>query len=212
MSTFEDLLKKWGETQETVLQPGAYNQVSLDKIVRSRTKKHMNKVMHYFWASFGLQVLVYAMLCAVMVQHGRDGETLLFCIAGILLFLPFTILLMKKFKAMAIAKPVVKNEGEDAGATVYNYVLRQHNLLQSFYTFKKRYELILIPISSAIGIFLTFKLFVPGGAMQYQEAATGIFIVTIVSCFATIYMENKKSFEQPLHQFREILEEFKKEA
>lgn len=212
MLTFEDLKKRWEENQDPGANPAAYDRYTLDKIVRARTKKHMNQVMQYFWASFCLQVLVYAMLCAAMVKYGGNLETLLFCIAGVLLFLPFTIMLMKKFKAMAITKPAVKNEGEDPGATLYNYALRQHNLLQSFYKFKKRYELILVPLSSAIGVFLVFKLFVPGGAMQYQEAATGIFIVTIVSCFAAIYMENKKSFEQPLQQLREILEEFKKDA
>src|SRR5688572_19556424 len=111
MSTFEDLKKKWEENQDVVADPAAYDQYTLNKIVRARTKKHTHQAMQYFWASFGLQVLVYSMLCAVMVQYGGSVETLLFCITGILLFLPFTIMLMKKFKAMAITKPVVKNEG-----------------------------------------------------------------------------------------------------
>jgi hypothetical protein len=212
MSTFEDLKKKWNENQDSASASAAYDQPALEKIFRSRIKKHTGRVMQYFMASFFLQVLVYAMLCAVMVRHGRDRETLLFCIAGILLFLPFTVMLMKKFKAMAIAKPVVENEGDDAGGSLYNYVLKQHDLLQGFYKFKKWYELILIPLSSAIGIFLIFKLFVPGGAAQYREAATGLFIITLITCFATIYIENKKSFEQPLHQLREVLGEFKRDA
>ncbi|HRP56182.1 MAG TPA: hypothetical protein PLH26_09025 [Agriterribacter sp.] len=45
-----------------------------------------------------------------------------------------------------------------------------------------------------------------------MKAATGIFIVAIVSCFATIYMENKESFEPPLRQLREVLKEFKRDA
>ena len=212
MSTFEDLKKKWDENQDSASASAAYDQPALEKIFRSRIKKHTGKVMQYFRASFLLQVLVYALLGTVMVKYGSDTETLLYSIAGILLFLPFTFMLVTKCKAMAMIRPGGESTDAKAGASLYHSVLRQHDLLQSFYAFKKRYELILVPLSSAIGIFLTFKLFIPGGAAQYQEAATGIFTITLISCFAAIYTENKKSFEQPLHQLREVLGEFKRDA
>ena len=163
--------------------------------------------MRYFWASFGLQILVYALLSHVIVKYGSDDETLLFGIAGILLFIPFTVMLMRKFKRMAVTRP----KDGSTGTSLRSYVQQQYSLLQSFYTFKKRYEFILIPLAAAIGIFLTFKLYVPGGALAYLTSAISIFVITVVSCALAIVSENKKSFEQPLNELQKIIEEFKLE-
>jgi hypothetical protein len=91
-------------------------------------------------------------------------------------------------------------------------VQKQALMLQSFYLFKKRYELILIPMASAIGVFLTFKLYVPGGIEQHPQAALTTFVITIASCFMAIFSENKKSFEQPIRELRVILEDLKRES
>jgi len=207
MSTFEELKKVWDENQRTVSVPNYYDQTAIEKIVRSRTKKHTNTAMQYFWAAFVLQILVYALLSHVMIKYGSDIETLLFSSAGVLLFLPFTIVLMKKFKRMAITKP----EEGNTGTSLYNYVVKQRGLLQSFYTFKKRYELILIPLSTVIGVFLTFKLYVPGGVEENITGAVVTFVIAIISCILAILSENKKSFEQPLHDLNLLLNEFKAE-
>jgi hypothetical protein len=159
MSTFEDLREIWKANQETVLVSKHYDRKTLDSIVKSRMKKNMKKSMHYFWGSLFLQILVYALLSHVIIRYGSDAETLIFGIAGILLFLPFTVVLMKKFKRMATVKP----EDGNSGKSLYRYVFQQHALLKAFYTFKKRYEFLLVPLSTGIGVFLTFKLFVPGG-------------------------------------------------
>lgn len=208
MSTFDELKKVWDENQSSVSIPEAYDHRTLEKIIRSRTKKHMNTAMQYFWAAFVLQIVVYALLSHVMIKYGSDWETLLFSMAGALLFLPFTIMLMKKFKQMAVTKP---NEG-NTGTSLYNYVRQQQSLLQNFYKFKKSYELMLIPLSTIIGIFLTFKLYVPGGAAENLTGAIITFVITIISCGLVIRSENRKSFEQPLRQLNELIREFKLEG
>jgi len=205
MKTFEDIKNLWNENRETVSPPKSYDQKHLEKIVKSRTKTHMNKAMHYFWAALFLQILVYALLSHVILRYGGDSQTLLIGIAGILVFLPFTIVLMKKFKQMAIVRPA---EGNTA-ASLYEYIDRQHLLLKSFYTFKKRYELLLVPLSSAIGVFLTFKLFVPGGITENPTGAAITFVITLISMTWSIRSENKKSFEKPLHELAQLLQEFK---
>jgi hypothetical protein len=207
MSTFEELKKVWEADQETAKAYKSYDHKSLDNIVKSRMKKNMKKTMHYFWGAFFLQILVYALLSHVMLKYGGDIKTLFIGIAGVLLYLPFTILLMKKFKQMAVVKPVQSNSGK----SLYQYVLQQRTLLQSFYTFKKRYEFLLVPLSTGIGIFLTFKLFVPGGVEGNLTGAIITFLITILSMVASIRLENKKSFEQPLHDLNQLLNEFKAE-
>ena len=207
MSTFEELKKVWEANQETAEGYKRYDHATLVNIVKSRTKKNMKKSMHYFWGALFLQILVYALLSHVIVKYGGNTETLLFGIAAILLYLPFTILLMKKFKQMAIVKPAQGN----SGWSLYQYVFQQRALLQGFYTFKKRYEFLLIPLSTGIGVFLTFKLFVPGGVEENPTGATVTFLVSLFSMIMSIRLENKKSFEQPLQDLSRLLKEFQAE-
>jgi hypothetical protein len=204
MSTFNELKKMWCEHQEVASVPVHYDHNAIDKIVKTRTKKNINIAMQYFWAAFTLQIIVYAMLSHVMIKHGSDIETLLLAGLGVVLFLPFTVVLMTKFKAMAVTKP----EGGNRENSIYKFVLRQQKLLQSFYNFKRRYELILIPLASAIGVVLTFKLYVPGGLETHLTGAVIAFVITLISCGAAIIKENKKNFEMPLQQLRELLKDF----
>jgi hypothetical protein len=206
MSTLEDFKKMWGENSKCLVSLSKpYDHASLKNIARSRTQKHVNTAMRYFWASFGLQIFVYSLLSHVIVKYGSDPQTLLFGIVGIFLFLPFTVMLMRKFKRMAVTKPKDRN----TASSLRSYVQQQYSLLQSFYAFKKWYEFILVPLAAAIGIFLTFKLYVPGGALAYLTSAISIFVITIVSCGLVIVSENKRSFEQPLNELQKILEDFK---
>jgi hypothetical protein len=204
MQTFEDIKNLWNESGKGNFSPTPYDQKSLEQIVKSRTKKHMKASMQYFWGALFLQILVYALLSHVIIKYGSDPQTLITGAAGILLFLPFTVVLMKKFKQIAITRP----EG-NTGGPLYDYVVRQQKLLQSFYSFKKRYELLLVPLSSAIGVFLTFKLFVPGGVMEHQMGAVITLLITLISMVYAIRSENRKSFEQPLGNLDALLRQFK---
>jgi hypothetical protein len=205
MSTFENIKKIWRENQPSDLANHMYDHETFRTIVMARTKRNINKSMQYFWAAFALQFLVYGLLSNVIVKYWSDQQTLLFSILGIALFVPFTVVLMKKFKQIAITRPGNGN----AKTSLYNYVFIQHSLLQSFYRFKRRYELALVPLSSAIGVFLTFKLWVPGGIMAYPVGALMAFALTVASCAAAIYLENRKNFRKPLDNLRRLLEEFK---
>jgi hypothetical protein len=204
MKTLDELKEMWSLNQNTSLQ--TYDQSSLEKMFRSRVKKNINHSMQYFWASFTLQIVVYALLSHVMVKHWSDSDVLVNCIGGILLFLPFTIMLMSKFKSIAKTKLT-----GDSGMSLHEYALAHRRLLQSFYRFKTRYELVLIPLSSAIGVFLTFKLYVPGGVSSHFTGAVITFFITVLSCAIAIRSENKKSFQKPLHDLRILLNEFKNE-
>lgn len=207
MSSSKDLKCLWEKSSASAGTYTPLDQAGLTQIIRMRSKTHLNVVMRYFWASFSLQILVYALLSHVVIKYGSDKQTLLAGLAGIALFIPFTIMLMRKFKAMALTRV-----HEGTGLSICNYIERQHGLLESFYRFKKKYDLLLVPLATAIGTFLTFKLYVPGGVPAYQTAALIIFCATIISCAVVIKSENKKSFEQPLANLRKIREEFSSDA
>ncbi|HEY6979060.1 MAG TPA: hypothetical protein VH396_22345 [Chitinophagaceae bacterium] len=206
MSTLEELKKIWEQKQDAGTATATYTNASFEKIIKTRVKKHTKNAFQYFWASFTLQIIVYSLLSHVIVKYGQDKPILYFAVAGVLLFIPFTIMLMRKFKKLATAKPV---QEENANASLYDYVLHQQTLLYSFYNFKKWYEFFLTPLSCAIGVSLVFELYVPGGVTEHWPGAVIAFIISLISCIAAIYSENKKSFIQPIHQLQNILDEFK---
>lgn len=204
MKTLEELKKTWDINQSCFSIPQPYNQQSFEKTIDTRVKKHMNAAMHYFWASFTLQMIVYALLCHVMVKYWSDTESLAYSVAGVILNIPFTYMLLKKFKTIARLKPT-----DSMGTSLHQYVLSHYTLLNSFYRFKKLYEWMLIPLSSAIGVMLVFKLYVPGGVYEHPTGAAITFVFTILSCVWAIISENKIRFIQPLQHLQGILEEFK---
>ena len=205
MATLDEWKVKWSDTSMSSPGGQAYDQKAFEKIFRGRVKKQINTSFQYFWASFVLQVLVYSLLSHVIIKYAFDPSALWLGIAGILLYLPFTVVLMKKFKQMAIARPIEKN---DMGVSLHEYVLLHHSLLKSFYRFKSWYEFLLVPLSSAIGVILTFKIYVPGGVPGHLTGALITFIIALLSCFFAVRSENKKRFEEPLHQLQEIIREF----
>jgi hypothetical protein len=207
MSTFEEIQNMWDKNQGTVARSEVYDHNTFEKIVRSRAKRYTNAAMQYFWAAFVLQIVVYALFGHVMIKYAFDIQALLLSVAGVLLYLPFTIMLMKKYKRIALARP----EGNTV-TSLFTYVMTRYNLLKTFYTFKKRYELVLIPLSSMIGVLLVFNLYVPGGAVENITGAIITFGITLASCALAIRLENKKHFDIPLRDFRMLMEEFKVEA
>jgi hypothetical protein len=209
MSTLEQLKEIWEEKQSGMPGARAYNHESLEKIVRSRVNKHIKTAMQYFWASFTLQVLVYSLLSHVIVKYWGDDEILYFSIGGVFLFLPFTIMLMRKFKSLATTR---LSEKENAEASVYDFVRQHQTQLCSFFKFKKWYELFLTPLSAAIGVTLIFKLYVPGGLDEHWTGAIITFIITVISCIIAIRSENRKSFKEPIRQLQSILDDFRNEG
>lgn len=206
MLNFENLKKTWHG--QTALPPGptSYDQASLEKLIRTRVNKHLKASLQYFWASFALQMLMYALLGHVTIKYWQDAEMRTFTFGGILLYLPFTLVLLHKFKRMATIKP---SGPANAVTSLHDFVLRQQTLLRSFYKFKKRYELILIPLSTAIGVFVTFRLFVPGGVAAHWTGAAITYILSLLSYLAAIRAENRKGFEKPIQQLQAILDEFR---
>jgi Na+-transporting methylmalonyl-CoA/oxaloacetate decarboxylase beta subunit len=145
---------------------------------------------------------VYALLCHVIVRYYNDIFTVVPGFAGILIYIPFTHTLLKKFKAMAYMPTVGK------ASTIQGYIIGQRGLLKTFLTFKKRYEVFLIPLSCAIGVLLTFKLYVPGGIYSHPQGATITFGISLVSCYLAIKQQNERNLVKPITDLDEILQEY----
>ncbi|RDC63648.1 hypothetical protein [Adhaeribacter pallidiroseus] len=202
MLDMTELKNKWNQSHTTLPATETYDPASFQKIMVSRIRKQRYNSMQYFWASLVLQIIVYAMLSHVALKYWSDTVLLGVAIGCALLYVPFTIMLLRKFKQLAVLQ---LGEKHTAGFSIYEYVHRQHALLSSFYTFKKRYELVLIPLSSAILIWVFFRIYLPGGVMAHPVGAIICMLITLASCAAAIVAENKKRFQQPLTQLQQIL-------
>jgi hypothetical protein len=205
MSTLDQLKHHWEPSRKMPSSQGqaSLNEASLRRIITSRVRKHTKASFHYFWASFTLQLVVYAMCSHLLIRYWPDTPIRLLSLLGMLLYLPFTIVLMNKFRQVAKGQLTGKEP-----SSIRDYLSDQYLLLTSFFRFKKRYELLLIPISAAIGVFLTFKLYVPGGVQAFPVGALITYAVTLLSCYGAIRAENRKSFVQPLQQLETLLREY----
>jgi hypothetical protein len=206
MSTLEELKEIW--QQNGNMERAAVTQPSFEKLIKKRVSKHTKSSLGYFWASFTLQIIVYALFSHVIIKYGQTANVLYTSIGGVILYIPFTIMLLRTFKKLATEKPLTHS---DIDTSLYDFVSRQQALLRRFYHFKKWYEGFLIPLSCLVGVFLIFELYVPGGVNEYRQGATITFLVSLASCIAAVYAENKKSFILPIKQLQAVLDEFKQE-
>jgi hypothetical protein len=196
--SIDEMKNAWMQ-QGSDTKGAGYDQASFEKLVRSRVKKHTGTAFKYFWAAFVLQIMVYAMLSHLIVKYWYDPLITLPGLAGIAIFIPFTAIMMRKFKSVG------STNADPSSMSIY--IERRRDLLESFYRFKKRYELILIPLATFIGTFLVFELYVPGGIWVYPKGALITFFVSLASCIIAIQAENKRNFEEPLAKLTMIVDE-----
>ncbi|MBF9255789.1 hypothetical protein I2I11_20995 [Pontibacter sp. 172403-2] len=204
MSTLDDLKKKWRDDQSASQAADAVDAATLNQLIQRRMKKQNNLIFRYFWATFTLHILVYALLSHVLIRYGADTDILLLSLSGFLVTVPFTAVMLKRYKQMAVTK--ASQGGKD---TIYTYVNGQRSRVAAFYTFKKRYEIVLIPLLSAIGVILVFTLYFPGGVLAFPTGAVVTYLLTLLSCFFAIRNENKKYFIRPLQELQAILDDYK---
>jgi len=204
MDTLDEMKLNW-EGKHAQATP--YNTENMGRLVRRRAQMHLRETMKYFWASFTLQLIVYALYAHVIVKYFRDPYIVTLALAGVLIFVPFTYTLMRKFKQLAVHKPA-GNEN----ASILQYLVSQRNLLQEFLRFKVRYEWMLIPLSTFFATWLVFGIYVPGGPAASPIGVIITSAITLLSCYAAIKNENKKGFRTPLAELDQLVKEFSNDS
>ena len=204
MSTLDELKKGWEMDPSISSEPLLYDQAGLVAIIKARSARQVNRTIHYFWASLTFQIIVYALLSHVFIQFWGVSAVQWGCLAGVLFYLPFTIVLMRQFKRVAQASP----GRTDMAISMQARIQQQYSSLRAFYRFKRGYEYGLIPLSTALGVWLTFMSYVPGGVLQHPTGAAITYLLSLLACGWAIRRENRNHFEQPLRTLKEVLEEF----
>lgn len=136
---------------------------------------------------------------ALLGSNGA-GKLMLLSLAGIILYIPFTIILMRKFKAMY--NPSVNN-----AENIYENVRNQYSLLSKFFRLKKMYDWLAIPVSCFIITVIIFELYTSGGIKEHLIGSMVLFLICITIFTIATRFENKKRFKQPLNQLDIILKD-----
>lgn len=197
-------LKMYWHNQEISELNEPLNEGSLHTIIRRRTTKQKNRNMQYFWASFTYQIIVYSLFVYVGIKHWNDTTVVILSVLGALIYLPFTILLMHKFKQLAVLR--IGEEGRNS-LSLKRYVSKHYRLIKSFFKFKVIYEMVLIPVSTAIFVWIFFRIYFPGGAGEYPISALILFIAVVGACSLAIFAENQKNFIRPMRELEKAMRE-----
>ena len=205
MATLDELKQEWATSPRPAAPPQPVDRAGLHLITQAQRARHVNRAMQYFWASFTLQLLVYALLSHVFVRCWGVLLVQGLCLAGGLLYLPFTLVLLRQFKQ--VAQPRLTDHPAAANS-LQAQTQQQYESLRAFYRFKRRYEYGLIPLSTALGVWLTFRLYVPGGVPHHPAGAALTYLLSLLACGWAIWRENHQHFEQPLRQLKALLVDF----
>lgn len=206
MAPLDELKKGWQANLPTSLEAPHYDQAALLAITRARSARQVNRAIRYFWASLTLQIIVYGLLSHVLIRFWGATDIQWICLLGVSLYLPFTMVLMRQFKRLA--RPSADQQKDSF--SVQARIQQQYTNLKGFYRFKRRYEYGLIPLITALGVYLIFRLYVPGEVSQHLAGATTTYLLSLLACGWAIVRENDYHFKQPLGELEKVLNEFER--
>ncbi len=198
MATLEELKKEW---QSGTRRATHYDVNTYKKLIQQKMKKQQTAIFKYFWGTFVFHLIVYAMLTHVLVRFWSDSAIVIAALAGLLVTIPFTTIMVRRFSKMA------SDRFTDNDSSIVQFITRQRDLLASYFVFKKRYEWMMIPLQCAVGVFIVYHLFMPGGVLAHPLSATIVFALSVISCIAAIRIENKENFAAPLLNLNELIRE-----
>jgi len=200
MKSFDEIKNVWKESKSMDSGSPALDAETMDKYVKIGMKKVRNSTMEYFWGTFIYHILIYALFGHVFIRFWGDLYLMGLSLAGILLYIPFTTLMMKKFKRMC-------SPGAGNSENIQQYLKHQHRLLSEFFRFKRWFDWIGVPVSAIFFVLIIFSLYVTGGFGENLLAGI-LSCIAVISLLAPfVHAENLKSFIKPLNKLESLIKE-----
>ncbi|MDO6430446.1 hypothetical protein Q4E93_07605 [Flavitalea sp. BT771] len=199
MNSFDEIKGLWAKNAAS--EASLLGKEKVAAVVRSRIRKEKKAIAGYFWLALSYHILIYSSVCWLFIKFRGDNQVMAMCAAVAALYIPFTIVLMRKFKAMY--RP-------DATAKLLDIrcsVRRQYELLSQFFILKKRFDLGGIPITCLVLEGVLFKLYVPGGIIAHLPAALAVYTGIVLIFGTAAWFENRKHFIRPLRRLGFILKD-----
>jgi len=198
MKSLDEAKKCWSESKER--KPDELPGDEIKQIIRQRIRKEKKALFEYFWASYTWQFIIYVAMTRLIILFWGDWKAVLVCLTGIVLYTPFTTVFIKKFTRMA-----AKTNG--SFQSLHSNLKLQWEKMNEFFTFKKRFDWLGIPVSCFILTLIIFKLWVPGGLEEHLIGALIVYLFAIIAFLIATVMENRKRFKEPLYKLGLIIRE-----
>ncbi len=206
MKTTNDVKQFWSENNNVDDSHSALSDVDLKLIIKTKMKKEKKTIAEYFWAAFTYQVFIYSYMCHLLIKYWGNTEIAFLALGLILIYLPYTLMLYKKIKAIFLPATNAKNSPIK---DVQSNINGKYHLLFVFFRFKKWFDRIVNPLACFILTAIVFQLYVSGGMEENIIAAIITFLTALSLFIIATYYENKKRFTIPLRHFKAILEDIK---
>jgi len=175
----------------------------IEKVIKLRIKKERKAVAEYFWVLFAFQLLIYSFASYLFIRYWGDTQIVALCAAGAIVYVFLTIISIRKFRSMY--QPMATHKG-DIRANVRN----QYGLLTRFFDFKKKFDLVAIPVNSIVLVGILLRLYMPGGIESHIAEAMVAGAAMILVFGIAAWFENKKHFKRRLRRFELIMEDMEK--
>jgi hypothetical protein len=202
MDMLENAKETWSKTES--LNEKQMNEMDLSKIISSRVRKEKKVLSEYFWASYIWQFLVYIAMTRLIVYFWDDWNAVLLCMGGIGVYIPFTILFIKKFKSM-----MLRSDG--SASSILANLKTQCQQVTEFFIFKKRFDWLSIPFTCFLLTEIIFKLWVTGGWKNHLAGGITTFILILAVFITATVIENDKRFKTPLLKLQSVIRDMEEE-
>jgi hypothetical protein len=178
----------------------------LRSITASRVKKQFKTVAGFVWASLVHQIILYSFLSYALVRNWGNTPVMLLSLAGAAVYVPLTAMLLRRARELYLRTGVGSSDSA-AASDIAHYVRAERDRLAGFFRFKQRQDVIGVPVSCAIVVFVTFTLFVSGGITVYPIASAIVFAAWIAMSAVAVCAENRKRFAAPLKHLEAVIED-----
>jgi hypothetical protein len=205
MATGKEIETVWKEGKAREAEVAPLIGESIQKIIASRVRKEVKTVAQFVWAAIAYQIILYSFLAHTLVRNWGDGKIMFLCLAGVVLYIPLTIALIRKVRKSFVSLW----ERGSAVPDVSHKVTEQYARLADFFQFKKRLDWIGVPVSCAIMVLVTFTLFLGRDVEENPLTALVLFALWVGMSLVAIHAENRKRFISPLQHLQQVLDDLK---
>lgn len=205
MEPLDEVKNLWKQNTAQATDATLLLKEDVAEVIKTRMQKEQKGIAEYFWLSLTFHIIIYAFGSYLLIKYWGDTQIALLTAIGVFLYIPLTIILMRKFKALY--KPATT-----ADDNIKAYVGKQCKTLSEFFKFKKRFDLASVPLTSVILTGILFKLYVPGGTGAHLPAALASGLAMMLAYGLGAWAENKKHFTIPLKRLRFLLEDMEKNS
>ena len=205
MEPFDEVKNLWLQNTAQAADASLLQQQDVAGIIKQRVKKEKENIAGYFWLSLTFHIIIYSFSSYLLIKYWGDTQITVLTAIGVLLYIPLTIILMRKFKALY-------QPAATADDNIRTYVGKQYKTLSEFFSFKKRFDVASVPLTSVILTGILFKLYVTGGIAAHLPAAWASCLAMLFVYGLAAWAENKKHFTSPLKRLRFLLEDMESNA